>query len=372
MKAAHRRQPHHLRRGARAAAPACLALLLAACAGRYQTAWAPGQARPSDQQGYYRVGAPYEVNGVWYYPAANYHYDRTGIASWYGSSYDGRLTANGEIFRANGLSAANPTLPLPSIVRVTDLENGRSLDLRVNDRGPFVDGRILDVSRYAAQLLGFKEEGTAPVRVRILPRRSFEVAELAMRGIISNGTAFAQATPSVLSPPYTPTPYSPYARMASAVPDYATAPPPPQQGPQPMTELAAAPPLAGARSMVAEPQPIRQNVRLVSYRPSPRRNTRLAVYRPPPRHIARHVIRPAERPADRIFVQAGAFAVPKDAWRVRARIAGLAHVQISVIKVGGVRLYRVRIGPFANAEEARRVLSRVIRRGYPGARVVFD
>jgi rare lipoprotein A len=353
-------------RGARAAAPAFLALLLAACAGRYQTAWSPGQIRSSVQQGYYRVGAPYEVNGVWYYPAVDYHYDHTGVASWYGSSYDGRLTANGEIFRMNGLSAANPTLPLPSIVRVTNLENGRSLDLRVNDRGPFVGGRILDVSRYAAQLLGFENEGIAPVRVTIRRRQSIEVAELARRGIMAGGTAFAQAAPPVVPAPYV-TP-APYARLASADPantapdnatsDNATGPPPlPRQVPQPRAEFAAAePPLVGARTMVAEPRPIRPNVSLVSYR-SP----------------SRRIIRPAaDRPAGRIFVQAGAFSVPRNAWHVRSRIAGLANVQVSTIKAGGVRVYRVRLGPFANVEEANRVLSRIISRGYPGARMVFD
>jgi rare lipoprotein A len=336
--------------------PAIFVMLLAACAGRYQAGLPPGQIQSAGRQGYYQVGAPYEVNGVWYYPAVDYHYDRTGIASWYGPDYDGRLTANGEIFNMNGLSAAHPTLPLPSIVRVTNLENGRSLDLRVNDRGPFVDGRILDVSRYAAQALGFESQGIAPVRVTILPRRSLEVAELARRGIISNGTAFAEA-----APPAMPAPDARTARAAS----YSAAAPP--QIWQPRAEITAAnlPPV-GVPAAAAE---IRPQVNLVSYRPPPRPNVSPATYRPPAWHA---VAAAAARPTGRIFVQAGAFSVPENAWRVRARVAGLAGVEVSAVEAGGVRIYRVRLGPFVNVEQADRILSRLAARGYPGARMVFD
>src|SRR5205085_11278208 len=124
----------------------------------------------------------YQVNGVWYYPRADYNYDETGTASWYGPGFDGRPTSDGEIYDMNQLSAAHKTLPLPSVVQVTNLQNGRALQLRVNDRGPFVDGRIIDLSRRAAQLLGFEGGGTAPVRVRILKDESIQVAQAAIRG----------------------------------------------------------------------------------------------------------------------------------------------------------------------------------------------
>ena len=116
----------------------------------------------------YKVGKPYQIKGVWYYPREDADYDATGIASWYGSDFHGKLTANGEIYDMNTLTAAHKTLPMPSSVRVTNLENGRSIVLRVNDRGPFVHGRIIDVSRRASQLLGFHKQGTAKVRVAIL------------------------------------------------------------------------------------------------------------------------------------------------------------------------------------------------------------
>lgn len=115
-----------------------------------------------------KIGRPYKINGVWYRPAYDPDYDETGYASWYGPQFHGRKTANGEIFDMNKLTAAHRTLPLPSYVKVTNLTNGRSLVLRVNDRGPFAKGRILDVSRRGAQLLGFERQGVARVRVQIV------------------------------------------------------------------------------------------------------------------------------------------------------------------------------------------------------------
>jgi rare lipoprotein A len=115
--------------------------------------------------GVYRVGSPYVVAGKVYVPQDNPHYRADGVASWYGADFHGRATANGEIFDANAITAAHPTLPLPSYVRVTNLSNGRSLIVRVNDRGPYAGNRIIDVSRRTAFLLGFTMSGTAWVRV---------------------------------------------------------------------------------------------------------------------------------------------------------------------------------------------------------------
>jgi rare lipoprotein A len=124
--------------------------------------------------GVYRVGAPYVVAGRVYVPEENPHYQAEGLASWYGEDFHGRLTANGEVFDLNGISAAHPTLPLPSYVRVTNLSNGRSLILRVNDRGPFHGNRIIDVSLRAAHMLGFRASGTAWVRVEYVGRAPLE------------------------------------------------------------------------------------------------------------------------------------------------------------------------------------------------------
>lgn len=111
---------------------------------------------------------PYQIRGRWYYPAENPNYEEVGLASWYGPNFHGRPTATGEIFDMHGLSAAHKTLPLPGLVEVTNLDNGRTVVLRLNDRGPFVDGRIIDLSRGAAQELGLLQQGVGRVRVRYL------------------------------------------------------------------------------------------------------------------------------------------------------------------------------------------------------------
>lgn len=122
-------------------------------------------ANPRKGGGRYLVGKPYQVRGKWYTPEENPSYTGQGTASWYGSDFHGRLTANGEIFSANAITGAHPTLPLPSYVRVTNLDNGRSLVVRVNDRGPYISGRLMDISHRAADMLGFVHAGSAHVQV---------------------------------------------------------------------------------------------------------------------------------------------------------------------------------------------------------------
>lgn len=114
------------------------------------------------------IGKPYKVGGRWYHPKKDEDYDQTGLASWYGHRFHGRRTANGEIFNKDALTAAHTTLPLPSYVRVTVVETGKSAVLRVNDRGPFHKSRIIDVSRAAADELGFRRAGHANVRVEYI------------------------------------------------------------------------------------------------------------------------------------------------------------------------------------------------------------
>ncbi len=155
------------------------ALFLSSCAAPERHSQPP-PGKPAGGQ--YKVGKPYRINGITYRPAVDYGYVETGIASWYGSKFHGRATANGEIFDMNAVSAAHRTLPLPSVVRVTNLENGRSIAVRVNDRGPFVGRRIIDLSRRTAQLLGFKGKGLARVRVEIMARESRRIAAIANGG----------------------------------------------------------------------------------------------------------------------------------------------------------------------------------------------
>jgi len=127
--------------------------------------------------GHYKIGRPYKINGTWYFPREDWSYDEVGNGSWYGADFHGKRTANGEIFDMDKISAAHRTLPLPCVVRVTNMENGFSAIVRVNDRGPFANGRIIDLSRAAARLLRFHKYGSATVRVQILPEESKAIKE---------------------------------------------------------------------------------------------------------------------------------------------------------------------------------------------------
>ena len=152
-----------------------LALSLAACSGRPTSLSGAEYSQLSaisGKDGTYKVGKPYQIFGKWYYPEEDYSYTETGVASWYGEDFHAKYTANGERYDMNTLTAAHRTLPLPSIVRVTNLQNGRSVILRVNDRGPFAKDRIIDISKRGAQVLGFQAQGTTKVKVELLEDES--------------------------------------------------------------------------------------------------------------------------------------------------------------------------------------------------------
>lgn len=282
--------------------------------------------------GIYKVGKPYQVDGTWYYPHEDWAYDETGIASWYGEAFHGRNTANGEVFDLNALTAAHHTLPLPSVVQVTNLENGRSIELRVNDRGPFARGRIIDVSRRTAELLGFDRQGTAKVRVRILVPESLQVAAVARR----NGSDEEVRGPVDVA----------FAAPRAAVDAQAL---PPLPGSQ------AAPPAA---TSVAP-------LRVASAQPTP-----LPPVADPP--LPDTVVLLPAKPNAQIYIQAGAFAQIDNANRVQSRIAALGSVLITAVRINGNNLYRVRLGPIATVEEADKLLARVLGTGLADAKVIVD
>ncbi|SJZ59298.1 septal ring lytic transglycosylase RlpA family protein [Consotaella salsifontis] len=126
------------------------------------------------------VGKPYRVRGRWYYPKEDPNYSKVGTASWYGPNFHGRLTANGEVYDMNSLSGAHPTFPLPSYARVTNEENGRSIVVRINDRGPFAHGRLVDLSSRVADMLDFKSVGTAKVKLDYIGRAPTDGDDSAM------------------------------------------------------------------------------------------------------------------------------------------------------------------------------------------------
>jgi len=285
-------------------------------------------ARPTQGKVGYKVGAPYQIDGVWYYPAVDYNYDETGVASWYGPDFDGKDTALGDVYDMNDLTAAHRTLPMPSMVRVTNLDNGRVLALRVNDRGPYAKGRILDVSRRGAQLLGFDGNGTARVRVQVMAEESRQMAALAQAGqpvALAPGETKPQAAPTaaVVAQPLAPLP-----GIAAALPRPAAVKPGP---------AVAAPPQLAAAPIVPDG-----------------RVSQVAVH---PTHL---------------YIQAGAFTNQSNAARLRAKLSPLGSTSITPISVDGQRFFRVRLGPIATVDQADAMLDRVVGTGVAQARIVVD
>jgi rare lipoprotein A len=222
---------------------AVLSLLLAHCSSsnidsQYGVAPSPrvvdlGEAVPKGG-GTYRVGEPYVVGGRTYVPHYNPHYKAVGLASWYGDDFYGRYTANGEVFDMNSISAAHPTMPLPSYARVTDLANGRSIIVRVNDRGPYAHDRIIDVSERAAKLLDFYRRGTAPVRVEYVgpaPLQGSDDRVLAATLRDNEPAPLPSTVRLARGPDFPPAPPPPRRTevLASASGQYAVPDPPPPQ-----------------------------------------------------------------------------------------------------------------------------------------------
>src|SRR5215208_71812 len=182
------RQPKSMVQAARSAAAVAACLVLANCASsgkfagkvdpKYGVSSSPrvvGMGEPVPKGGgTYRIGKPYTVGGRVYVPEEDPNYRAEGVASWYGDDFHGRLTANGEVFDMLSLTAAHPTLPMPSYARVTNVSNGKSLIVRVNDRGPYHGNRLIDVSNRASELLEFKSNGVARVRVEYVGRAPLE------------------------------------------------------------------------------------------------------------------------------------------------------------------------------------------------------
>src|SRR5436305_3578566 len=178
-------------RAARSAAAVAACLVLANCAsgGKFASRVDPKYGVSSSPRvvafgepvpkggGTYRVGKPYTVAGRMYVPEEDLNYREEGLASWYGDDFHGRLTANGEVFDMTSLTAAHPTLPMPCYARVTNMRNGKSLIVRVNDRGPYHGNRLIDVSNKAAELLEFKGNGVARVRVEYVGRAPLEASD---------------------------------------------------------------------------------------------------------------------------------------------------------------------------------------------------
>ena len=278
------------------------------------------QPAPVVAQPHYKVGNPYQIAGIWYYPERDLRYDKTGIASWYGDQFAGKLTANGEIFDPELVSAAHKTLPMPSVVRVTNLDNGKSLVVRINDRGPYVSGRIIDMSRAGARLLGFKDEGIARVRVQVLTEQSLRLEQLAKQG------QFPLLTEAAKAPvPETVAVSKPAVSLRAKTTRAAAQ--------KPKSGSSAVELLASSRGLgVLETAPVETD----------------------------------------IWVQIGAFHSEANAKNLLQTFDTLSPGSIFQISRNGRLLYRARLGPLNTVTEADQLLDKILQRGFDGAEIVVD
>lgn len=309
---------------------------------------------PSKSQGKFKVGNPYKIAGKYYTPQESYTLVETGIASWYGPNFHGKKTANGEIFDQNELTAAHRTLQMPSLVRVTNLDNGRSLIVRVNDRGPYKRGRVIDLSKRAAELLGYKNAGTAKVRIEVLKEESLVVAEAAKMGKDTSGYEVALNRGQKL----------PTTRTASLDPSETHAY---------RTTTAQQTAAAAGRQGAAVPS-VGSVEREALVTEAPGSDLRRAI----PGHTKDGAFYPdpivTEMPVTRtnIYVQAGAFSVQDNAANLARKLSAYGDANVYPAMVNGKQFYRVRLGPVTDVGQADAMLARLINDGNQSAIIVVE
>jgi rare lipoprotein A len=279
-------------------------------------------------RGAYKVGNPYQIDGVTYVPQEEFNHVESGVASWYGPGFHSKATANGETYDQGDHTAAHRTLQMPAIVRVTNLDNGRSTVVRINDRGPYARGRIIDMSRAAAEDLQMTGRGTAHVRIDQLGPESQAVKEVALNG---GGPSEQQAALAQLASGQRSAPVP-----ASVAPPPAAAPPPPQQ----VLVRAEPPPAAPAAG--------RGGPTIAS------------------------IASGSSQSGGSFYVQTGAFSTINNATRQRELISSYGSTEIFQASAGGHEVYRVRVGPYTTPDAAGIVADRLKRSGYGEARVVTD
>ncbi len=269
---------------------------------------------------------PYQIKGVWYYPKVMPDYDETGIASWYGDPFHGRKTSTGEIYDKRIVTAAHKTLPLPNTVRVTNLENGRVLTVRVNDRGPFVNNRIIDMSQRGAQLLGFERQGVARVRVEVV---GSDDDRFVLREV--------------------KTPRGEKQAVKSA--------------PRKSVRVASLPPPKGAagdaslnRSVPASRPVVRSEPLTLNGSGQPNGGQ----------------VRVVPTAPTRLFVQAGSFTQFQNADRLRSKLAAIGPAFIDRVLVDQRDFFRVRLGPVDSVDRADQLLALSLNAGADHARIIVD
>ncbi len=333
--------------------------------------------------GYYKIGEPYEIDGEWFYPREQSDYDETGIASWYGPDFHGKKTANGDTFDENALTAAHNTLPLPSMVRVTNLENNKTLVVMVNDRGPFAKGRVLDLSKRSAEILGFKNKGVAKIRVQFLEGHTKRLlADLPGRNdaeVTEKYSAKYDDKPDInLGTPLDIIPMDDGDVIASSVAAATIGslkiPPSLSNKPQETAILAKNTNLSGfgdhdySKSYMWSENLSESfdigNVSNVDDLPDSDKIGKAPA-------IATKIATTSQTKI-RHFIQAGTYGIENNAKRVEKILTSLGDVAISPVNVGKRTLYRVRLGPLKDKTMAKIALKKVIRMGHSDAMIIND
>jgi len=321
--------------------------------------------------GHFKLGSPYKVAGRWYVPREDPNYQEYGVASWYGADFHGRKTANGEVFDAKALTAAHPTLPLPCYAYVTNLANGKTVLVRVNDRGPYVNDRLIDMSYAAAKQLGYLDQGRARVRVRfagLAPLNGDDTREKQFLASQERGQRPDQWAP-----------VAPARQYAAAESRYSGLPPDSSDRWSATAYRAA---LAGKTVQPPRPAPAyRPYVETASYTEPQPGQGRMALSAPQPFVPQRFAAASGDASgmdagraygADRTYVQVGIFRDRSNAERLRRELGSLGPVEVAPLQVGsGSEAYRVRVGPFSQAD-ASRAQSQIATYGVAGTAIVSD
>ena len=274
--------------------------------------------------GRYHVGKPYQVAGEWFTPKEQPGYDKKGTASWYGEDFNRRKTSNGEWFDMSRLTAAHATLPLPSYVKVTNLANGRDVVVRVNDRGPFVDTRIIDLSKRTAEVLEFKNKGKAQVRVQYIGPAPLN--DKGGRHLVAMNTELERGTS--------------LRRMIAAADG--------RKGKS-----------TSDSPMVAEAKPAKKAA-------PPAVQAETVVYEQPVEPAA-----PAVAAGEvSYYIQLGSFSDAENAARARDQFASAWPVQFMELSGASGPVYRVRLGPISDSDDAGTALVDAQSAGYADARLI--
>lgn len=337
--------------------------------------------------GRYKVGEAYTINGRTYRPREVDHYDVTGVASWYGELFHGRRTANGEIYDMEALSAAHPALPLPSYVRVTNMFNGRSLVVRVNDRGPYARGRIIDLSWAVASLLQLEAAGTAPVRVQYLGPAPLSGDDRHERNILARQPWAGPRVAYAASPAKALRAYgSPRHRYSDAgetrIPKRMAAldgharPKSAKNEPARTAALDQVDPPGRKTGATPEKNKPRGNAHAAtpsakaaaSARPPRRASQAQAQAQATPAAMAAEPPKPAA-PQAAFYIDAGVFSQEATARKLASILTEIAPARIEPVGEGVGVAHRIRVGPFARGEEAQALANRIRAAGMTGARV---